>query len=235
MMKAIFCLCFCGLSIALSAQSTLQTFTSPNRALQFRYSAVFVRCTPKEGQPDYWSPKGCICDDHLGSAVIVCFTYPGRSEHFLGAFFVAEVQPEECMERWPNTTCRPPPANQRNCLAGSWTWWGPGTPRSTTRGQSTRIDSVHAKLFHVSNAGLGNGEWSDVYRVFHDKKCYELVIHKTSISLGGFEPEEAEEIQKVATEDDKKYGHLLLQALHSFHFLSAARPEDGCPPSGRGH
>ena len=233
MVKVISCLCFCGLSIALSAQSTLQTFTSPDRAFQFKYSAVLLRCMPKEGQPDYWLPvnplplqyrDGCICDDHLNSAVIVCFTYPGRSEHFLGAFFVAEVQPEECMERWPNTTCRPPPANQRDCLAGSWTWWGPGTPRSITSGQSTRIDSVHAKLFHVSNAGLGNREWSDVYRVFHDKKCYELVIHRTGISLGGFDPEEAEEIQKAAEEDDKKYGHLLSQALQSFRFLVAGRP-----------
>jgi hypothetical protein len=42
--------------------------------------------------------------------------------------------------------------------------------------------------------------------------------------LGGFDPEEAEEIQKVAKEDDKKYGHLLSQALQSFRFLAASRP-----------
>jgi hypothetical protein len=74
MMKGIFCLCFCGLSIALYAQSALQTFTSPDGAFQFKHSAMLLPCTPKEGQVDV--PQGCICDDHQGSAVIVCFTYP---------------------------------------------------------------------------------------------------------------------------------------------------------------
>jgi hypothetical protein len=231
MVKVISCLCFCGLSIALYAQSALQTFTSPDGAFQFKYSAVLVRCTPKEGQLDFWVPdgqldvpNGCICDDHQGSAIIVCFTHPGRSEHFLGAFFVAEVQPGECMEHWPNTTCRPLPIKRKDCLAGSSNWWSPETPQSTTRGQNTRIDSVRAKLFRVSGGGLGHFESSDIYRVFHGKRCYELVIQDTGISLGAFDPEEAEEIEKAAKEDDKDYGQLLSQALHSFRFLAA-----GCP------
>jgi len=230
MMKAISCLCFCGLSIALSAQSAVQTFTSLDGAFQFKYSAVLVRCTPKEGRLDFLVPtgqldvpNGCICDDHLGSAIIVCFTYPGRSEHFVGAFFVSEVQPGECMEHWPNTTCRPLPIKRKDCLAGSSNWWSPETPRSTTRGQNTRIDSVRAKLFRISDAWMSGGQSGETYRVFHGKRCYELGIQERGVTSTGYDPEEFEEIEKVAKDDDQKYGQLLPQALHSFRFLAASR------------
>ena len=231
MMKVISCLCFCGLSIAPSAQSALQTFASPDGAFRFKHSPVLIRCTPKEGQLDFWVPNGqldvpngCICDDHAGSTVIVCFTYPGRSEHFFSAFFVAEVRPGECMEHWPNTTCRPLPIKQKDCLAGSWTWWPPEAPRSARRGQNTRIDSVRAKLFRISDSWMSGGQAGDIYRVFHGNKCYELGIQKRGVTSTAFDPEEFEKIEKVAKEDDEKYGRLLSQALHSFRFLDASRP-----------
>jgi hypothetical protein len=207
MMKAIFCLCFCGLSIALYAQSALQTFTSPDGAFQFKHSAMLIPCTPIEGQVDV--PQGCICDDHQGSAVIVCFTYPGRSEYFFGVFFVAEVQPQ-----------RP----RKDCLEGSSNWWPPQTARSITRGQNTRIGSVRARLFHVSDAGLGSFESGDIYMVFHGNKCYELGIRQSGVTSTPFDPEEFEKIEKVEKEDYEKYGPLLSQALHSFHFVAGERP-----------
>jgi hypothetical protein len=159
----------------------------------------------------------------LGSAIVVCFTYPGRSEHFFGAFFVSEVQPGECMEHWPNTTCRPLPIKRKDCLAGSSNWWSPGTPRSTTRGQNTRIDSVRAKLFRISDAWMSGGQSGEIYRVFHGNRCYELGMQERGVTSTGYDPEEFEEIEKVAKDDDQKYGQLLPQALHSFRFLAASR------------
>src|SRR5260370_7462687 len=98
------------------------------------------------------------------------------------------------MEHWPNTTCRPLAIKRKDCLAGSSNWWSPATPRSTTRGQNTRIDSVRAKLFRVSGGGLGHFESTDIYRVFHGKRRYELVLQETGIILVAFHPHQSEQI-----------------------------------------
>jgi len=92
------------------------------------------------------------------------------------------------------------------------------------RGQNTRIDSVRAKLFRISDSWTSGGQTGDIYRVFHGNKCYELGIQEAGVTSTAFDPEEIEEIEKVAKEDEEKYGPLLWQALHSFRFLAAGRP-----------
>ena len=230
MTKIISCLCFCGFSIAMSGQSTLQTFTSPNRAFQFKYSPLLIRCTPPEGQSGWRVPDECShsqdnpCGDMTGSSkTIVCFARPTH-EYFTAAFFVAEIQPEECMEQWPDTTCKQLPVKLEDCLAGSWTWWPPETPASTTRGQSARIGSVRAKVFRISDSWAGGGQSGEIYRVFHSGKCYELGINEGGATSTPFDPQEWKQISKIAQRDDKKYGPLLTQALHSFRFVAASRP-----------
>ncbi len=222
MMKIILCLCFCQLSIALSAQSAVHTFTSSDGAFQFKYSSLLIRCVPEEAQTEL--PNNCVCDDHTGSITIACFTRPSRNEHFLSAFFVAEVQAEECMEHWPNTPCKQQPIRQNDCLAGPMNWWPPDTPLSARRGESTKIGSIPAKHFQLSNAGLGHYEASDIYRVFHNNKCYDLGIEELGVNSTGFDLSDFEAITKIANEDHKKYGPLLSQALHSFHFLTVGQP-----------
>jgi hypothetical protein len=229
-MKVIPCLCFCGLSIALSAQNAPQTFTSPDGAFRFKYSPLLIRCTPQpEGQSGWRVPDECThsqedpCGDIAGpTTTIVCFARPTH-EYFTGTFFVAEVQSGECIEYGPNTTCRPAPMKRNDCLAGASNWWPLDTPPSTTRGQDTRIDSVRAKLFRISDAWLSGGQSGEIYRVFHRRKCYELGINEAGVNSTPFDPAEFEEIEKVAIEDDEKYSPLLTLALHSFRFL-AGRP-----------
>jgi hypothetical protein len=232
MMKVIFCLCFCGMSIGLFAQGDLRTFTSPDGAFRFKYSPVLIRCSPQpEGQSRSWVPadecnsQAAICGVMFDSSTtIVCFAHPTH-EYFSGAFFVAEVQPAgECMEHWPNTTCKPLPIKRKECLAASSNWWPPETPLSTMRGQNAKIDSVRAKVFRVSDAWTSGGQTGDIYRVFHGNKCYELGIQEAGANSTPFDPEEFEKIEKVEKEDHEKYGPLLLQALHSFRFLAARRP-----------
>lgn len=43
--KTLIAICFCGLSIPLSAQTTQRTFTSPDGIFQFKYSDVLIDCT----------------------------------------------------------------------------------------------------------------------------------------------------------------------------------------------
>ena len=218
MMKVISCLCFCGLSIALSAQSALQTFTSPDAVFQFKYSPVLIRCTPQpEGQSRSWAPDECnsqdaLCGDLTASTTtVVCFARPTH-EYFAGAFFVAEVRaPEQ-------------PITRKACLEGSPGWWPPETARKTTRGQSTRINTINAKLFRVTDSWTSGFQTGEIYRVFHGNKCYELGIQDAGATSTAFEPEQYEEIEKAAKEDDKNYGQLLPQVLHSFRFLAVGRP-----------
>jgi hypothetical protein len=128
------------------------------------------------------------------------------------------------MEHWPNTTCKPAPIKQEDCLAGSSNWWSPNTPRSITRGQDTTVGSVRAKLFRVSDSWTSGGQSGEIYRVFHDKKCYELGIQEAGATSTAFGSEEFKKIEEVASEDEKKYGPILSQALPSFRFIAAGRP-----------
>lgn len=128
------------------------------------------------------------------------------------------------MEHWPNTTCRPLPITGKDCLAGSSNWWPPDTPPSTKRGQNTKIDSVRAKLFRIRDAWMSGGQSGEIYRAFRRGKCYELGIQERGVTSTAFDPEEFKQIEKVAMEDDKKYGRLLSQALDSFHFLAVSHP-----------
>ncbi len=231
MMKAISCLCFLGLSIGACAQNPLRTFTSPDGAFRVKYSPALIRCTPQPvGQSRSWVPDECnsqdaLCGDMAGSvSTIVCFARPTH-EYFAGAFFVAEVHANPCMERWPNPNCRPLPMTRTDCLAGSPDWWPPRTPPTTMRGKDTRIGSVQAKHFRISDAWTSGGQSGDIYRVFYAKKCYELGIQEAGVTSTAFDPEEFEKIQRVATEDEERYSPLLWQALHSFRFRPANAPK----------
>ena len=46
-MKALIALSVCGLSITLPAQTSPQTFTSPDGVFQFNYSGMLVDCAKK--------------------------------------------------------------------------------------------------------------------------------------------------------------------------------------------
>ena len=216
----------CGLSVTLPAQTSLQTFTSQDRVFKFQYSPVLVHCTSQqseEGYPGSWIPDACssqegVCDDALSSATtIACFAYPkdnfkDKPTFSAAAFFVAEVRaPEQ-------------PITRKACLEGSPGWWPPETARKTTRGQSTRINTINAKLFRVTDSWTSGFQTGEIYRVFHGNKCYGLGIQDTGAKSTAFEPEQYEEIEKAATEDDKNYGQLLSQVLHSFRFLAVGRP-----------
>ncbi|MFY9532138.1 MAG: hypothetical protein WBC04_19745, partial [Candidatus Acidiferrales bacterium] len=113
-MRVFVALWLCGLSITLSAQTTLQTFTSQDGVFQFKYSPVLVHCAPErteEGYPGSWVPADCsiqdVCDDVGSATTIACFAYPkdnfkDKPTFLAAAFFVAEVPaattPRTCLE-----------------------------------------------------------------------------------------------------------------------------------------
>ncbi len=201
MMRVFLAVWFCGLSITLSAQTILQTYTSKDGVLQFKYSRVLVHCTPERGS---WVPADAclsqLCDDPGGSATtFACFAYPKDNfkdkPTFIGAaFFVAQVRAA---------------TNQKTCLEGSQNWL-------IRSGQNTRINAISFKRFRISDAWTSGRQGGDIYRVFHDKKCYELGIQEAHASAGAFDPGTIKEFTK---RDSDEVRTRLKQALDSFTFL----------------
>jgi hypothetical protein len=85
-MKLFIVLCFCGPSIPLSAQTTLQTFTSQDDVFRFKYSPTLIPCTLQRAEKaeggtgvpaDACLSQDGICDGEDSAATtIVCFAYP---------------------------------------------------------------------------------------------------------------------------------------------------------------
>jgi hypothetical protein len=207
-MKVLVALCFCGLPIALSAQTTLRTFTSEDSVFQFKYSPVLVHCAlqrPEKGEGGSWVPaetcssRGVVCDDEDSPATtIACFAYPkdnfrDKPTFSAAAFFVGEVSAA---------------ATQQACLEGSQNWL-------IQAAQNTRINSVDFKHFRISNAWTSHSQTGDMYRVFHNKKCYELGIQEVKTSAGAYDPGTIKEFTK---RDEAEVRTRLKQALNSFTF-----------------
>jgi hypothetical protein len=202
-MKVFVVVCLCGLSsVMLAAQSKLKAFTSPDGIFQFKHSSVLAQCgleRKEEGLGGSSVPEGCLCNDEDSVTTIACFAYPKDKfkdkPTFVGAaFFIAEVR----------TATTP-----RACLQGSRNW----LVRSV---QSARINSVSFKHFRVSDAWTGHYQTEDIYRVFHEHKCYEVGIQEINASAGAYDPGTIKEFTK---RDAGKVHALLEQALDSFVFL----------------
>lgn len=211
-MKILIALCSCGLSLTLSAQTTLHTFTSPDGVFQFKYSSVLVRCTPErteEGYPGSWVPadtcssQAGLCDPDAGgfATTIACFAYPrdnfkDKPTFPAAAFFVAEVRAA---------------TTEKACLEGSRYW----NIEDVERAKMTKINGVAFRVFEIEDNWLGGGQAGPVYRTFYGKTCYELGT-QTTISRGGYDPGTIKEFTK---EDYDQVQRRLKQALNSFRFV----------------
>src|ERR1700679_1346642 len=152
-MKVLVALCVCGLSVALPAQTSPQTFNSPDGIFQFTYSEMLVDCTKKSSNPassgvpkmsvrippSLSIPDSCqsmadVCSD-LGGQVsaLVCFAYPkdefrDKPVFAAAAFFVGKI--EEA-------------TTENACLQGSQNW----NPDEIKTAKLTRINGVAFKVF----------------------------------------------------------------------------------------
>lgn len=208
-MKTLIAICFCGLSIPLSAQTTQRTFTSPDGIFQFRYSDVLVNCTSvgkqEEGTggsvPESCRTRVAICDGPgSGGTGLACFTYP--TEKFIdkpsfvaASFFVSEIQSAKTEEL---------------CLKGSPDWLV-----TSRKAATATINHVTFKTFEIGDNWTGHGQGGPAYRTFHNRTCYELGI-QTVMSRAEYDPGTVKEFTK---KDWSEVERRLRQALNSFVFL----------------
>lgn len=176
MMNVFLALCLCGLSIALSAQTTLQTFTSQDGVFRFKYSRALVRCTPE--QVDRNSNEWFFLEMRAWPAMTAqavpapSLALPTPKDKFkdkptflAAGFFVAEAKDV---------------ATENACLVGSRYW-------NTEDVKRAKIGGVNFKAFHVWDWGLGDGQEGHIYRTFHNRRGYELGIQMASSSAGNFD------------------------------------------------
>lgn len=212
-MKVLVAFFLCALSTPLSAQTTLQTFTSSDGTFQFKYFNLLVPCMEQrneEGSPGWWTPAdSCqaytpVCDDpgSQGSSTLVCFAYPKAKFKDYPTFEAATFSVAEVKRA----------VTEKECLSGSpdWVIVTHGSGKKTAN-----INHVKFRVFEVDGVGLGHSLYGHVYRNFHRNTCYELSIRMASTIPGNFDGPVKEFTQKGWNEVNGQ----LKRALDSFSFL----------------
>lgn len=211
-MKALLALCLCGLSILLSAQTKLQTFTSPDGMFQFNHSNLLLRCTEQrheEGSAGWWVPAdSCeaftpVCDDNGrqgNSSTLVCFAYPKTRFKDYPTFEAATFSVSDIKSA----------VTEKKCLGGEPDWVI--DPRGS--GKTVNINDVRFKLFETDGVATGHGLDGHVYRTFHRNRCYELSIRIASTGSWVF----GVPVKEFTRKDWNEVNGRLKQALDSFHF-----------------
>jgi hypothetical protein len=206
-MKSLIAICLCALAIPLTAQTNLQTFTSPDGAFQFKYYRALIHCTQgafRNGEAR-WIEDSCLSqddlcdDDSTKGTTIICLAYPNdkfkdKPAFIAAVFFVGLVTAA---------------TTQKSCLEGSQGWLIHDT-------QATKINGISARLFHTSDAWMSGGGSGEIYRVFHGNRCYELGVQEANSSTGGYDPGTFKE---YTAHDAAKVRASLKQPLNSFRFL----------------
>ena len=222
-MRVLIVLCLCGLSVPLSAQTKLRTFTSPDGVFRFEHSEMLVDCMSERSQPnastsgvpkvfvghpvgssvpDSCSSQAGICGapSSIGNSV-ACFAYPKgkfkeKKTFSAAAFFVSEIGDA---------------TTEKDCLQGSPYW-----NMDDIKTGSATLNGVTFKVFEVDQHWLGGGQGGPVYRAFHAKKCYELGIQTAGSSPGNYDPGTFKEFTQ---RDRNEVQGRLKQALSSFRFV----------------
>ena len=189
------------------SHAALKTFTAPDGAFSFRYSDQLIRCVKDpNGKHTRASIKNCsdyydsLCDDlpnpGHGQTSIACFAYLDDKFTDTPAFQAATFSVEVVDE---HTTAK-------SCLAGD-----EGVDDTDKQG-TTKINGVSFTKFQLSNAGSNHGIGVDLYRTFHNGRCYQLGIDESATNSQVFDP-------PVKEPDWREVFRTLDVPLKSFRFL----------------
>jgi hypothetical protein len=197
-------------SWAQSHTEALKTFTAPDGAFSFRYWDHLNRC---KWIPEVWDGDGCsayhpTCDDLAdpghGQTSIACFGYPKNKftdTNLEAATFSVEVVDE-------HTTAK-------SCLAGPDLKGPEGGGLDVDKHGTTRIHRVSFASFEFGEGGMNQGVDVELYRTFHNGKCYQLGVNFATANPEVFDPP----IRALTDKDEKEINGRLEEARKSFRFL----------------
>jgi hypothetical protein len=199
----IFCAClFLAGAMAAPecrAQSTdhFKTYTSPDSAWRFTYPGDFPLCTKDNLEPcnTTYIP---LCQDPL-----VCVLYRGDfgDTTFEGAGF--QVREIKTKNGEPTADiCVSPSAEDSFLISAE-------QPVETIGG----IRFVHGIS---GGAAMGHSNSVDLYRAFHNGRCYELSTSETATNPMVYDPPK----KALMPSQEKKVSDAMSEILHSFRFLN---------------
>ncbi len=197
-------------SWAQSHTEDLKTFTAPDGAFSFNYSDQLIRCVKDPRGSYVWSPaENCnahapVCDDtahwaSAGQTSIACFAYPKNKFTDTPAFEAATFSVEVVDDR----------KTAKSCLAG------PEGVEDVDKHGIAKIDGVSFSVFEIGEGGMNQSTEGDVYRTFHDGKCYQLGINRGTAQADVFDPP----VRELSDADWHEVNGTLEQARKSFRFL----------------
>ncbi len=81
---------------------------------------------------------------------------------------------------------------------------------------TTRIHGVSFSIFEIGQGGMNQGVEVELYRTFHNGKCYQLGVNfATANDPQDFDPP----IRTLTEKDENEINGRLKEALKSFRFL----------------
>jgi hypothetical protein len=188
--------------------TSLKVFASADGVFQFSYPGDFQVCTTGKIDPCRSQSYIPPCDDRA----IVCVTYPAKlsegTSFGSAGFQVREIHTER--EMMTPDVCVTPYPGKSSAGVSEWPEFliSARRPVETIGG----VSFVHGV---AGEAAMSHSSTSDLYRVFHRRKCYEL-----SLSESGTDPSVSDPPMRTLTPAQlKDVDESLSHVLHSFRFL----------------
>jgi len=202
-----------ALAVGMQAQSpqptyALKTFTSADGTFQINYSDTLIVCQQqKQEWGGYiWVPAAncvayhAVCDGLTPEKyeALACLAYP-RNQHtdtpvFEAATFSVEILDDVATMK----ACVAKPANDA---------FTPQVP--------INLNGVSFAVFRYEEAGMNKSVSGNVYRAFHNGRCYQLGINVATINAQVYDPPARE----MSERDWAVVNRILQQARDSFRFL----------------
>ena len=189
-------------------QPAMRIFDSADGTFRFSYPQLLIHCEQRPqgaGGGQYWIDEACtgyggVCDEPAETdyTTIVCFAYP-RNEYtntpaFEAAAFSIGLVGQD--------------TNEKECLAGSSNW-------NVEQRGIAKLGGATFHFFKTSSAGMSQGIDQEIYRTFHDGKCYQLAIAIAVANPKVFDPT----AKSLTKREWNQVQHSLEQARDSFVFL----------------
>ncbi len=179
------------------------TFVAPDRVFQFSYPSDFQICA--RGKLDQCRQGNIpVCAEDA----LVCVLFPAKqfeNPDFYGAGFeVREISRQELMT--PDVCVTPYPRKD-----GPW-------PEFLVSAEHPLKTIGGLPFLHGVSAGAATSTMirTDLYRVFHHKRCFELDVSQTGRDPHSFEPPR----QPLTPAQQKELDLTMSYILHSFRFVN---------------
>jgi hypothetical protein len=190
-------------------QTAYKVFTAPDGSFSFSYPGDFQICTQGKMEPCSQSfiPP---CDDDA----LVCAVYPAKGfkdTNFEAAGFQVR-QIAEVRERMTANVCVTPyPQKGVNDIPTEW-------PEFQISAEHPAEVIGGVEFVHGVRGGVATGSSisTNLYRVFHKERCFELSVSQAEQGAGYSDPP----MKTLTPAQQKKLDDTMSHILHSFRFLN---------------